>query len=66
MTLSRLLRRTITEWQSWRTRRRLYRQYPELRYFQEAEQAAKRRHAKTKHIQKAREEFMRNALAGRS
>lgn len=64
MTLSRLIRRTITEWQSWHTRRRLYRQYPELRYFHEAEQAAKRNHGRIKHIQKAREEFMRNALAG--
>lgn len=62
MTLSRLIRRTITEWQSWRTRRRLYRSLPELRYFDAAEREAKRRHAKTKHIQKAREAFMLNAL----
>lgn len=64
MTFTRLIRRTITEWQSWRTRRRLYRKLPELQHFHEAEAAAKRRHAPTRHIQKAREEFMRNALAG--
>lgn len=66
MTFTRLIRRTITEWQSWRTRRRLYRKFPELRYFDAAEHEAKRRHAKTKHIQKAREAFMRGALGGRS
>ena len=64
MTLARLYRRTIHEWQAWRTRRRLYRALPELRYFDAAEKDARRNHSKTKHIQKAREAFMRNALSG--
>lgn len=65
MTFTRLLRRTITEWRSWRTRRRLYRSLPELRYFDAAERDARRHHAPVKHIQKAREAFMRGALGGR-
>lgn len=60
-----LTKRAIRSWLSWRAKRRLYRVYPELIHFDEAEKAAKRSHGRVAHIRKAREEFMRAALAGR-
>lgn len=60
--ITRLTKRAIRSWQSWRSKRRIYRELPELRYFDEAERQAKRSHSRVKHIRKAREEFMRNML----
>ncbi|NNU70400.1 hypothetical protein G9X67_34685 [Rhizobium sp. WYCCWR 11152] len=65
MNVSRLIKRAITGWQSWRSKRRLYRELPALAYFDEAEKAARRSHGKIRDIRKAREAFMRDALAGR-
>ena len=60
--IARLTKRAIRSWTSWRSKRRIYRQLPELRYFDEAERQAKRSHGRVKHSRKAREEFMRNML----
>jgi hypothetical protein len=60
--LDRLIRRAVSSWQSWQTRRRLYRALPELRYLDQAEREAKHRHGRVNEIRRAKSEYMLQAL----
>jgi hypothetical protein len=60
--LDRLIRRAIAQWQSWQTRRRLYRAMPELRSLDQAEREARQRHGRVNEIQKAKHDCMLSAL----
>jgi hypothetical protein len=62
--LDRLIRRALAQWQSWQSRRRLYRALPELRYLDQAEMEATKRHGRVREIRKQREAFMLQALKG--
>jgi hypothetical protein len=62
--LDRLIRRAVSSWQSWQTRRRLYRALPELRDLDQAEREAKHRHGRVNDIRKAKSEYMLQALRG--
>lgn len=58
----RTIRSVISSWLRWRSTRRLYAAHPELRHFDDAERAAKRKHASVEPIRAARREFMTAAL----
>jgi len=60
--LDRLIRRALAQWQSWQSRRRLYRALPELRFLDQAEREARQRHGRVNEIRKAKREFMLSAL----
>lgn len=60
--LDRLIRRALAQWQSWKTRRRLYRAMPGLRSLDQAEREARQRHGKVNEILRAKREFMLSAL----
>jgi hypothetical protein len=62
--LDRLIRRALAQWQSWQSRRRLYRALPELRYLDQAEKEATKRHGRVRGIRKQRKAFMLQALRG--
>ncbi|WP_037069604.1 hypothetical protein [Rhizobium favelukesii] len=60
----RLIRRAVSSWQSWQTRRRLYRALPGLRVLDEAEREARERHRRVSDIRKLRTDVMTAALRG--
>ncbi|MBX5206734.1 hypothetical protein [Rhizobium sp. NZLR11] len=60
----RLIRRVFREYQSWKTRRKIYQALPEMRSFDMAEEEASRRHSRVNEIRKARQAFMTQALRG--
>jgi hypothetical protein len=60
-----IIRKTLCAWQSWRLRKALYRQCPELRYFDQSEAAAKRSHRNVTDIQAARKATITSLLAGK-
>ncbi|UFS83165.1 hypothetical protein LPB79_13005 [Rhizobium sp. T136] len=62
--LDRLIRRAVASWQSWQTRRRLYRALPGLRVLDEAEREARERHRRVSDIRKLRTDVMTAALRG--
>lgn len=62
--MSKLIRRAIASWQSWQTRRRLYRAMPELLYLDQAEREASRRHGRVNDIRRAKHNVMLAALRG--
>ncbi len=63
--MNSIIRRTLRAWQSWRMRKALYRQCPELRYLDETEAQAKRNHRPVAHIRAARQAAMTSLLAGK-
>lgn len=63
--LVRALRRVILSWQVWRSKRAIYRAYPEIRYFDDAIAQARKQHRTVKHLEAARRDSMTAALRGR-
>jgi len=62
--MNKLIRRALASWQSWQARRRLYRAMPELRYLDQAEREASRRHCRVNDIRRAKHNVMLAALRG--
>lgn len=62
--MNRLIRRALLAWQSWQTRRRLYRAMPHLRSLDQAEQEARKKHGRVNDIRRRKAEFMTQALRG--
>jgi hypothetical protein len=60
--MNRLIRRAISTWQFYQTKRRLYRALPALREFDMAEREAQKRHRRVNDIRKARTVFITEAL----
>lgn len=61
---NRLLRRALSSWQSWKTKRRLYRAIPKLKEFEAAEKASIKGHGKVEAVRKERVQFMTATLRG--
>lgn len=59
---SRLISSAFRSWIRWRTTRRLYAAYPEIRRLDEAREEARRKHQPTKHFDAAKTAFLTSVL----
>ncbi|CCM77089.1 hypothetical protein [Rhizobium mesoamericanum] len=62
--MNRLIKRALAQWQSWQTRRRLYRAIPALRSLDQAEREAIQKHGRVNDIRRQKAAFMLQALKG--